>query len=344
MSNNELSVYKKNRITDLTKIYNDNASRLFSTLNANIKTIQTSRQTVKTKQIQIANLTNQYNANISALKNALNANIKALNNFLPQQITINKNKRALLVGINYIGTRYALNGCINDVNSMKDKISNTGFKDINILTDLTPKKPTRENILNDFKNLLINSEAGDLLLFFYSGHGSNNVDRNNDEPDGQDELIISSDLKRIIDDELKNIIQTNLKKNVTLFAMFDCCFSGTIFDLKYQYLDSLNYDNYMENSKQLETKGNVIMISGCNDNQTSVDAVFNNIPNGAMTWSFLQSLEQNKNKNKIKNPTEPLSWRELVKSMRDLLKKSSFEQIPQLSSGQFADIDTKIFI
>jgi hypothetical protein len=336
MSNNELSIYKKNRINELTNIYNNNALRLFSTFSTNIKTIQTSRQTVRAKQIQIVNLTNQYNANISALKNALNANIKAVNNFLPKQITINKNKKALLVGINYIGTRYALNGCINDVNSMKNKISNTGFKDINILTDLTSKKPTRENILNDFKNLLINSQSGDLLLFFYSGHGTNATDINNDETDGQDEIIVSYDLKGVNDDELKTIIQTNLKENVTLFALFDCCFSGTILDLKYQYLDSLNYNNYTENSKQIETKGNVIMISGCNDNQTSADALFNNISNGAMTWSFLQSLEQNKDKQ--------LSWRELVKSMRDLLKKYRFTQIPQLSSGQFADIDTKIFI
>jgi hypothetical protein len=336
MSNNELSIYKKNRINELTNIYNNNASRLFSTFSTNIKTIQTSRQTVKIKQRQIANLTNQYNANISALKNALNANIKAINNFLPKQITINKNKKALLVGINYIDSPFALYGCISDVNSVKDKISNAGFKDINILTDLTPKKPTRANILNDFKNLMINSQSGDLLLFLYSGHGTNATDRNNDETDGRDEMLFCSDFQRILDDELKTIIQTNLKENVTLFALFDCCFSGTILDLKYQYLDSLNYDNYTENSKQIETKGNVIMISGCNDNQTSADAVFNNIPNGAMIWSFLQSLEQNKDKQ--------LTWRELVKSMRDLLKKSSFEQIPQLSSGQFADIDTKIFI
>lgn len=340
MSNNELSIYKNNRINELINIYNSNTSRLYSTFLANIRNVQTSRQTFRIKQIRIANLINQYNANVSVLKIALNANIQSVNNFLPKQIIVTKNKKALLVGINYIETPYALNGCISDVNSIKDKISNSGFKDINILTDLSPKKPTRANILTEFKNLLINSQAGDLLLFCFSGHGSNTVDRNNDETDGRDELIFCSDFQVIIDDELKTIIQTNLKENVTLFAMFDSCFSGTVLDLKYQYLDSLNYDNYTENSKQLETKGNVLMISGCNDKQTSADAVFNNIPNGAMTWSFLQSLEQNKNK----TPSQQLSWRELVKSMRDLLKKSSFTQIPQLSSGQFADIDTKIFV
>jgi hypothetical protein len=109
-------------------------------------------------------------------------------------------------------------------------------------------------------------------------------------------------------------------------------------DLKYQYLDSLNYDKYTENSKQLETKGNVLMISGCTDKQTSADAVFNNKPNGAMTWSFLETI------NKNKNTSSKCKWRELVKSMRDLLKKSRFTQIPQLSSGKFTDIDSEIFI
>ena len=175
-------------------------------------------------------------------------------------------------------------------------------------------------------------------MFFYSGHGSYTLDRNNDEQDGYDELIIPCDFKGIIDDELKSIIQTNLKENVTLVGLFDSCFSGTVLDLKYQYLDSLNYDKYTENSKQLETKGNVLMISGCTDNQTSADAFFNGKPNGALTWSFLETLNQNKNK------STKCKWRDLVKTMRDLLKKSKFSQIPQLSSGQFTDIDSEIFI
>jgi hypothetical protein len=99
-------------------------------------------------------------------------------------------------------------------------------------------------------------------------------------------------------------------------------------------MDSLNYDNYTENSKDAITNGNVFMISGCTDEQTSADAVFNNKPNGAMTWSLLESLKQKPNN----------SWRELVKSMRDLLKTSHFDQIPQFSSGSFVNIDTPVFI
>jgi len=338
MSNDELTIYKKNVTNNLMNIYNTNASNLYSTLMINIRNIQNSYQTVRTKQTQINNLITQYNNNISVLKNALNTNIQSINNFVPQKITINKNKKALLVGINYTGTQYKLNGCINDVNSIKERITSEGFTNINILTDITVKKATRDNILNEFRNLLIHSQAGDLLLFFYSGHGSYTLDRNKDETDGYDETIIPCDFKGITDDELKSIIQTNLKENVTLVGLFDCCFSGTMLDLKYQYLDSLNYDKYTENSNQLETKGNVLMISGSTDKQTSADAVFNNKPNGAMTWSFLETINQNK------NASSKCKWRELVKSMRDLLKKSRFTQIPQLSSGKFTDIDSEIFI
>ena len=89
-----------------------------------------------------------------------------------------------------------------------------------------------------------------------------------------------------------------------------------------------------ENVKQLETKGNVFMISGCSDYQTSADAFINNKGTGAMTWSLLETLKQTPNCN----------WRELVKSMRNLLKTSQYDQIPQFSSGTFENIDTPIFI
>jgi hypothetical protein len=76
------------------------------------------------------------------------------------------------------------------------------------------------------------------------------------------------------------------------------------------------------------------MISGCTDQQTSADAFINKTAQGAMTWSFIESVKNN----------PKLTWRELIKSMRNLLKKSNYEQIPQLSTGQIFNIDSKIFI
>ena len=331
----ELNIYKQNRINNLQNIYNSNISSLHANLIINIKKYKLARfLSQNVKQSNINKLITQYNATVNILTTNLKKAIINIQTFTPKQITINKNKKALLIGINYTGTQNELYGCISDVNSIKDRIIKSGFNDINVMTDLTSKPATKNNILTEFKNLLINSQAGDLLFFLYSGHGSNILDRNGDEKDGYDELILSCDLLNVLDDELKSLIQKYLKKDVTLFAMFDSCFSGSVLDLKFQYLDSLNYDKYTENANNLETNGNVIMISGCTDLQTSADAFINNKANGAMVWSLLEGLTQNPN----------CTWRELVKKMRDLLKTSKFTQIPQISSGTFINIDTSVFI
>jgi hypothetical protein len=330
----ELDTYKQNRINENNAIFNTSVSRLYSTLVANIRTVQKSRQSNMTKQRQINSLVNQYNINVNNLKSNLNKSNLSVKNFIPKNIIINKNKKALLIGINYTGTSNELFGCINDVTNIKERISTQGFNNITVLTDLTTKKATRNNILEEFKNLLINSKEGDLLFLLYSGHGLYTLDKNGDEKTGYDQLIVPCDFNGIVDDELKLMIQTNLKPNVTLFAMFDSCFSGSVLDLKYQYMDSTNYDKYTENDKQLETKGDVFMISGCSDYQTSADAFINNKATGAMTWSLLEALKLTPNCN----------WRELVIKMRDLLKTSQYEQIPQFSCGTFEDIDRPNFI
>ena len=330
----ELALFRKNRLDSLYQKYLVSVKHVYTNAVKQINNIQRSRIHSRNKKIRINNLVNRYYADVNRLKYIFGQNKLAIEKYIPPKVVISGNKKALLVGINYTGTSNELYGCINDVNSVKERITQNGFTNINTLTDLTVNKPTKQNILSEFKNLLVNSKTGDLLFFLYSGHGSYTLDRNGDEKDGYDELIVSCDLQGILDDELKLLIQTHLKEKVTLFAMFDSCFSGSVLDLRYQYLDSLNYDNYSENDRQLDTLGNVFMISGCTDEQTSADAIINNKASGAMTWSLLESLKDSPN----------CKWRELIKSMRDKLKQSEYEQVPQFSSGTFVNIDDEIFI
>lgn len=259
----------------------------------------------------------------SKKNNMINIIIKINQTNKTKKINLKKStKSALLVGCNYTGSEYELYGCINDMNNLKNKLSTQyKFNNITLLTDNTTIKPTKENILNELKNLLINVNSGDTLIFCFSGHGSQNIDINNDEIDGLDELIVPLDFNYIDDDELTNIVSKYLKNGVNLFALFDSCHSGTILDLKYQYLNNSNKNNI--NLKYKKTNGNVIMISGCLDNQFSEDAYINNTSQGAMTWSFLESIN--------KNPS--IKWFDLIKNMRNLLKTNGYNQIPQLSSG-----------
>lgn len=330
----EFQKYKANKIKILINIFNVNVYNLNVAYNNALNNIKRSKNTNANKNKLIQTLTNEKNNKYNFLKLQLNNDISFVNNLVMPEIKKIKNNSALLIGINYFGTDYELQGCINDTNAINTLISEYNYQNIKILTDKTEIKPDRNNILKEFENLLINSQEGDVLLFFYSGHGSYTLDNNNDEITGYDQTIIPCDFNKITDDDFKNIIQTNLKKDVTLIALFDCCFSGTVFDLKYQYMDSLNNNNFTENNNESETIGNVIMISGCSDIQTSSDATINNKNQGAMTWSFLEACKSEKN----------ITWRNLLIKMRDLLKKSNYSQTPQLSSGNFLNLDSAFFI
>jgi hypothetical protein len=326
--------FKALRIKNLNIIFNYNVRNLNIYYNNALNNINRSRNTNMNKNKLIQTLVNEVNNKHKLLKIQFNNDISYINNLVMPEIKIKINNSALLIGINYTGTDNELFGCINDTNSINSLISKYNFSKICILTDNTEKKADRNNILSEFKNLLTNSKSGDVLLLFYSGHGSYILDKNNNEATGNDQLIVPCDLNEIIDDELKNIINTNLKKDVTLIALFDCCHSGSILDLKYQYMDSLDNNNFTENINESETTGNVIMISGCSDVQTSSDATINNKNQGAMTWAFLEAFKSEKN----------ITWRNLLIKMRNLLQKSNFSQKPQLSSGSFFNIDSPVFI
>lgn len=331
----ELEIYKKKKLNTFRNIYNNELKKLNELLKTNLSKISRLCNCSDKKQQLINTVKSQYNIDVTNLNNKYKDSVQKILNYVPNKYVVNKKNinKALLVGINYRGTNNQLNGCINDIESIMAHLARNWF-DVKILTDDTFIKPTKKAILSNLITMLKESIPGDTLVFAYSGHGSNTLDRNKDEITGYDQTIVPIDLKMIIDDELKDIIVKYLKKDVTLFAMFDCCYSGTVLDLRYTYIDSLNYDNFTENEKQLETAGNVIMISGCTDKQTSTDAFIDGKASGAMTWSCLKTLKESPN----------ITWRELIKSMRNKLKQNGYSQLPQLSTGNFENIDSPVFI
>lgn len=334
----ELETYKRTEIAKLTNIFNNAVSSLRIQLNNNINYINRQRINNRLKTYYINNIVNNFNNIINQLKNKLASDIKNINLLLDIPGRIRPNKYALLVGINYKHTEYELLGCINDTNNIKTLLeSKYSYKNFTFLTDDTNKKPTKENILTELTNLLLNSKSGDSLFFLYSGHGTATIDLNGDESDQQDEVIVPCDFTNIesciLDDDINKIIQNNLKSGVKLFALFDCCFSGTILDLKYNYLTDLEQVNINPNSS--DTDGNVIMISGCKDSQSSADVSVNYqnkiMNSGAMTYCFLQAIDQF-------GPN--VSLKKCIEHMRSVLSENGFEQIPQLSSGKSIDINT----
>ena len=94
-------------------------------------------------------------------------------------------KRAVIIGINYVGQQGELSGCQNDAKNMAEYIKDVwGFEESNItflMDDGENPDPTMENIINAFKQLVSDSEQGDVAFVHYSGHGGKVRDDNGDE-------------------------------------------------------------------------------------------------------------------------------------------------------------------
>lgn len=154
------------------------------------------------------------------------------------------NRKALLIGINYIGQKAELKGCINDVQNIKRYLmEKQGYRqeDMVILTDDNRDSlsvPTRANILKACQWLVRNAQPNDSLFFHFSGHGGRTEDLDGDETDGYDDVIYPVDYTKagfIVDDDLHNILVKPLLPGVRLTALLDCCHSGTGLDLPYVY-------------------------------------------------------------------------------------------------------------
>jgi hypothetical protein len=153
-------------------------------------------------------------------------------------------RKALLIGINYLGQRGQLRGCINDVKNMSTFINQYhGYarQDMVILTDDQQNPisiPTRANILRAMHWLVHDAKPHDSLFFHFSGHGGQTPDLDGDEEDGYDEVIYPVDFPtqgHIVDDEIHQIMVSPLLPGVRLTAIFDSCHSGTAMDLPYVY-------------------------------------------------------------------------------------------------------------
>ena len=251
-------------------------------------------------------------------------------------------KKALLVGINnYPGTANDLMGCVNDVQNMQNLlVSMFGFatQDISMLTD---REATTANILNGLQALVADAQRGDLLIFHYSGHGSQVADPEGDEPDQLDEILCPYDLdwktKMIRDDDLKRIFDP-LPPGVHLEVFLDSCHSGTGLKVIPDRNGSYRRMRFMAPPKELVKTSLVsplrvtairptkvrVLWAACRSTQYASDALIDGRYGGAFTTILCNLVRQGKS-----NTTRA----ELVKVLRNELKKAEFKQTPQLEGS-----------
>jgi hypothetical protein len=149
--------------------------------------------------------------------------------------------RALLVGINYVGSSCELRGCHNDVDTMQRYLSTQGYEDGDMrvmLDDGEHEEPTLANMIEGFQWLVDGAQSGDSLFFHYSGHGAQMKDDDGDEDDGKDECLCPVDFQTaglLRDDIAFKYLVAPLQRGVILTCVMDCCHSGSILDLPYMF-------------------------------------------------------------------------------------------------------------
>lgn len=261
-------------------------------------------------------------------------------------------KKALLVGISYKNTAYQLGGCINDACSMYNLLTtkyNYLPNNIRMLCDdpsamtcgVNSGIPTRSNILTSFQWLLFGSKKGDILTFYISSHGEL-VGNNVNELTGHDEAIRCLNNEFLLDNDIRSVLISKVPINVQLTCFFDCCHSGTMADLKYNYI----YNPYSSNvftlgiEKNLDVPGNIITYSACYDSETSGNASFGGKfitnPNGTQTFQWgpqmgcftyylIQTLvEHNYN----------IEYSDLLKTIYEKLLANGYNQHPEFGCSK----------
>ncbi|SPT20139.1 unnamed protein product [Triticum aestivum] len=145
-------------------------------------------------------------------------------------------KLALLVGINYPGTKAELRGCHNDVDRMhRCLVDRFGFEedDIRVLVDRDGSSgplPTGANIRRALARLVGAACPGDFLFFHFSGHGTRlPAGTGQDDDTGYDECIVPSDMNLITDDDVSELVQ-KVPDGCIFTIVSDSCHSGGLLE------------------------------------------------------------------------------------------------------------------
>jgi metacaspase-1 len=215
---------------------------------------------------------------------------------------------SLHIGLNHVDPQHyqgwdgELNACIADAEDMRALAKKKGFTGNTMLLDGQATAAAVTAAIQDAGKKLA---KGDMLFLTYSGHGGQVRDTNSDEKDNErmDETWVLFD-RQLVDDELYNI-WSKFKAGVRVFALSDSCHSGTVVrnippfsgegprpramprhvGVAVENANSALYRNIQKTNRgaeKVKVNASVLLISGCMDNQTSMDGD----QNGAFTGTL----------------------------------------------------------
>jgi Caspase domain/N-acetylmuramoyl-L-alanine amidase len=134
-------------------------------------------------------------------------------------------RRAICVGINAYPTA-ALTGCVADAQLWAKTLVAAGFEPPTMLLD---SLATRQAIIDTLARTLAGSVPGDVVVFQFSGHGTEVDDFDGDELAAKDQALCPVDFADghfLIDDDIAELFK-KIPAGVDVTCFLDNCFSGT---------------------------------------------------------------------------------------------------------------------
>ena len=206
-------------------------------------------------------------------------------------------------------TWHSLQGPPTDVAAMHALLEHTyGFTDIRELHD---QDATRQGILDALNKLIDDTQKGDHVVVYYSGHGSQRLDSKSSK-NQRDQTIVPVDawkgVKDIRDKELAQLFDKIVfDKQARLTAIYDSCNSGTMArGITQSVQRTLPYDDddvakepgaVLESDlKRIPQQGDAIILAAAGPTQSAVEATYpeDGLVHGAFTRALIRVLSENK--------------------------------------------------
>jgi pimeloyl-ACP methyl ester carboxylesterase len=288
------------------------------------------------------------------------------------EVSMSGKVHTLLIGIDtYQAPVPQLQGCKNDIAAIKSFLEHRVSKNALNLRVLEDANATYENIVKGFREHLAQAKDGDTALFYYSGHGAQEMTAPelwHLEPDRLDETLVCYDSRQpgkndLADKELSSLIAMVAANGAHVVVILDCCHSGsgtrairddglTVRRAPLDPRGPRSLESFIPEVRALKTvtikpdvkasdqpvswlelpQGRHILLAACRSSQTAKEVKDTSGQRGAFSVALLAALASS-------DGGEDLTYRDLLKRAQANVRNVVDDQLPQLETRNPADID-----
>jgi len=283
---------------------------------------------------------------------------------------MNYHTYALLVGLNQYDPTSSvphLQGCTNDVAAMQAYLEGRVGQDNGQLhlKVLLNEAATRQAVIEGFRSHLGQAREGDVALFFYAGHGSQEPAPEEFwhlEPDRLDETLVCYDSRcqgswDLADKELAKLIADVAANHPHMVVILDCCHSGSGTRGEAKASESVRRAPTDKRQRPIESfivtpeeipaappvtrslgavsgwripQGRHVLLAACQDIEEAKEYSSDGEHRGAFSYFLLETLQR---------ANGSLTYRDLFKRTSALVQSRVSAQAPQLEASVPEDLD-----